>query len=517
MLAPLGAQRSVATLDLSPYAGDRVEVLRERSLRALHDTMRRLPGVDLVIDARVRDEERQWRRWRGLFFHLRPGGTWVTLRAQGSEGTFGQRVGRLHDRETGRGLGKRLHEASRAVAKVEVTYDRVTITKGGTHLLKVRDHDAPEVLATRAPRLTVRELQRIEGGLLEGVGGLVTSHGFMSDELAAPIRYPPLHLRRYEGRLSLLEGAVALHETTLLPDSYRWHLQGNPINKRLVDIDRDWARTRRTEPVGGHLEGSYYYFDYKNPGHYGHLMTEAVSRLWGWPAAKAADPDLKILLRRSPREGMRTAPRAETVLLPAFGVDPEDMVWVDESVTVDSMVGLTPMWHNKRPYSAHPGIRDVWSRLRDGLAETEVPDRPRIFVTRRQRGHRHCHNTPEVEELFRAHGFEVIEPGGMSIPVQAATFAQARVVAGFGGTGMFNLAFARNLERVIVLNHTAYDARNEHLMAAVLGAHADYFWSEPELSHPPNGWSYDAFQSPWTFDVQRHRASLEDLLVGLGN
>ena len=26
---------------------------------------------------------------------------------------------------------------------------------------------------------------------------------------------------------------------------------------------------------------------HKNVGHYGHLMTEAVSRLWGWPRAKA--------------------------------------------------------------------------------------------------------------------------------------------------------------------------------------------------------------------------------------
>jgi capsular polysaccharide biosynthesis protein len=509
VLAPADPSRLPRLGDLAAYADDRLVILDERSRTDLHDRLRHLDGVDIVIDARLGNEERQWRRWLALFFHLRPGGTWVALRGKRSQGVFAAKVTDLGLDPSGK--GRRLHEPALAIADVAVAEDQVTVTKQGVHLLKLRDREAAAVLADRAPALSVTELQQLKGGRLD-LTGRVTSHGFEADELAAPIDYPALRLRRYDGRITLLEGAVALHGTTLLPDSYRWHLQDVPVNSRLVDVNAHWARTRRPEPVGAHLEGSYYYFDYKNPGHYGHLMTEAVSRLWGWPTAKAADPDLKMLVRRSPRESRSHRPRPELTLLPAFGIDVGDLVWVDESVTVDHLVGLTPMWHNKAPYSAHPGIRAVWSRLRDGLPGVDVPERPRIFVTRRD-GNRHCHNTAEVEDFFRGHGFHIIEPGGMSIPDQAATFARARVVAGFGGTGMFNLAFARDLEQVIVLNHTAYDARNEHLMAAVLGADTHYFWSEPDIPHPQDGWAYEAFQSPWTFDLGHHRSALEELLA----
>lgn len=501
--------------DLSPYAGDRVEVLHQRSAGELHEAMRLLPRVDLVIDARIRDEERQWRRWRRLFFHLRREGTWVALRGPQSEGTFAEKIEELHTRTTDAGLGKRLLEPARAISDVMVSPDQVRVIRRGTHLLKLRDLEAPAVLASRSPALRVTELDRMEGGRLE-TAGLVISHGHGTDELTAPIDYPPLHLRRYDGRISLLTGAVAAHGTTLLPDTYRWHLQDVPINKRLVDIDADWARMRHPETPRVHLPGSYYYFDYKNVGHYGHLMTEAVSRLWGWPRAKAEDPGLKILLRRGPRDAHSKRPRAELTLLPAFGIEPDDVIWVDEAVTVDSLVGLTPMWHNQRPYSAHPAITEVWRRLREGLPDAEVPRQPKIFVTRREGGHRHCHNTAEVEQLFSAHGFDIVEPSTLSIPAQAATFAQARVVAGFGGTGMFNLVFARDLEQVIVLNHTAYDARNEHLFGAVLGAKVDYFWSEPDLPPPVDGWSYDAFHSPWTFDIPANLDALQAVLGARG-
>ena len=92
-------------------------------------------------------------------------------------------------------------------------------------------------------------------------------------------------------------------------------------------------------------------------------------------------------------EGRRPAP--ETTLLPAFGIAPEDIVWVDGPVTVTSLVGCTPMWHNAPPFYVHPAIRETWARLRAGLIGTgpvEVPadlrDPPAVepSVQQRRRG-----------------------------------------------------------------------------------------------------------------------------------
>ncbi len=89
-------------------------------------------------------------------------------------------------------------------------------------------------------------------------------------------------------------------------------------------------------------------------------------------------------------------------------------------------------------------------------------------------------------------------------------------MAGFAGTGMFNLAYSHRVEQVIVLSQESYDARNEHLFAAVHGAAIDYFFSPAEITHPEGGWSYEAFQSPWSFDFDRLGPAFAALLHSHG-
>jgi capsular polysaccharide biosynthesis protein len=120
-----------------------------------------------------------------------------------------------------------------------------------------------------------------------------------------------------------------------------------------------------------------------------------------------------------------------------------------------------------------------------------------------------------VEKLFVAHGFTVVAPEELSLAEQVSVFAAARVVAGFGGAGMFNLAYARSVETVIVLDQWAYQARNEHLFAAALGADLHCFWSRPKRDHPPGGFSYRAHQSRWKFDFASNGRPLSRLLEGL--
>ncbi len=89
------------------------------------------------------------------------------------------------------------------------------------------------------------------------------------------------------------------------------------------------------------------------------------------------------------------------------------------------------------------------------------------------------------------------------------------MVAGFGGTGMFNLIFATSRPTVIVLNQESYDARNEDLISGLLGCDLHYFWSAADQDHPPGEFSYSAFQSGWEFDFGRNESALRALLAGL--
>ena len=138
--------------------------------------------------------------------------------------------------------------------------------------------------------------------------------------------------------------------STILPDSFRHSLGKDPINPIIVRSGGDFARIPRRYPPGS-CAGNYYHLDSENSGHFGHLMTEQLARLWGWPEQEQI-PDLKLVFRiRYPNE---RKPVLERRLFTAFGVAPEDIVWIDRPIYFESVVAATPMWHNPVPHYVHP-------------------------------------------------------------------------------------------------------------------------------------------------------------------
>jgi capsular polysaccharide biosynthesis protein len=512
-------QSQVRTLEISrsPWAAARVVTVIDKPAAELHTELAALSDIGLVLDVRTSSGRRQLEAFQTGFFHLAPRDAWVALRepglARGREPLV-RLVRRLRKPRARRDMGRPWRPFARAVKRAKVTPDLIVVVKRQKHVLRLREDGATDLLRTREPDLRVSELARLEAGVLR-VGQQPTDHGRLP-VLQVPdvLPYPVHTVRRYEGRLHLPKNSLTTHGRTALPDSFRWHLAPELHSLGLRNVDESFGRLREV-PKGEPLEGSYYLFLYNNPGHFGHLMTEALSKLWGWDAAKAADPSLRILCHLNTAREQTPETRPETTLFPAFGIDPDDIVWVDRPVTVTSLVGSTPMWHNAPPFYVHPGILDTWARIRTGvIGDGPVAGADKIFVTRHI-GNRPCTNVDEVERLFAAAGFTIVSPQDLSIPGQVATFAAARVVAGFGGAGMFNLVYSHAVETVIVLNQWAYEARNEHLFAAVHGARLHSFWSAPFVDHPPGGSSYDAHQSGWTFDMEHLEQPLRALLESL--
>ncbi|WP_168207519.1 glycosyltransferase family 61 protein [Microlunatus elymi] len=488
--------------------------------------------LDVVINLRSDTDGRHVKMWRLLYFHLRAGGIYAVDRssimpaAKGEPSLFR----RLRDLSayvsTPPSELATLEEPNKSIAEsiesLVIDSDYLIVGKGNTHHLKVRDRVATRMLRRRSGgALQVTPLATKPEGTLTSAGKIV-SHAHdpaesAADGLDAQLPYPKLYLRRYEGRLCVGPGGVVHDDSSILPDSFRFHLRADLPQARLNNVDERFARLRLQDLPEKTLPGAYYYLDYSNSGHFGHLMTEGMPKFWGWDIAKRADPDLKILLRIPERYPDRPEPRLENVFLDAYGVDPDDIVWVDEPVWVESLVGATPMWHDAPPFYAHPELKGVWQRIGDALIDDTAPEYERIFVSRPVTyKNRSCRNVAEVERVFAEHGFEILQPQRLSLPQQAGIFSKARVVAGFGGSGMFNLMFARNLETMIVLNHEAYTARNEHLYGVVLGADEHWFWSSPDIGHPDGGALYAAHQSSWEFDFDRNGADLERLLGELG-
>jgi capsular polysaccharide biosynthesis protein len=88
-------------------------------------------------------------------------------------------------------------------------------------------------------------------------------------------------------------------------------------------------------------------------------------------------------------------------------------------------------------------------------------------VNGRQVGGRKLIEEQELIDGFIARGFTVIEPADMSVTRQIASFVNADIVAGLGGSGMFNTVFCKPGTRVIDLESSdAYLAAHSNLFSS---------------------------------------------------
>jgi capsular polysaccharide biosynthesis protein len=408
-------------------------------------------------------------------------------------------------------------ELARSTGAVVVTRDLVMATKRVKHYLKLRHARVDRMLVAREPHLRVRELERLRGATFESKA-VVTSHPANVDVERMPqtIEHPALYLRHYQGKIALAGSSLMFVGHTILPDSFRWHLEPNPSNPAIKSVSHHYARIPSDHVPKRGLAGNYYTLDCAYSGHFGHVTSEVLSRIWGWDRAKEEIPDLKAIFHVQP--GNHRRPSLELDLFTAYGIPESDIVWVNEPVWLESVVSAMPMWHNELPYYAHPGMTAVWDRLTAGLMPSKLsPDLPdRIFVSRNEKQWRRtCRNADDVEALFEANGFTVVHPEHLELGQQVELFSRARVVAGFGGSGMFNLMHAKQVKTVICLNQEAYTARNEHLFTSLIGCDVHYFWSAPDVSHTDTAWKYTAFVSDWEFDFDRNGTELSDLLASL--
>jgi capsular polysaccharide biosynthesis protein len=389
------------------------------------------------------------------------------------------------------------------------------VSKHGRHAWKVRESQVERVLPAREPGTRLAVLETLPAGRVCAENIHCDYGPGPAERWPRPLEHPELVVRHYEGDLVSLGGTRLLAGGTVLPESFRYPYAPLQIHPHMRTVTPNVVALGRRAPAPV-LESDVYFLDCLFSGHFGHLTTEVVSRLWGWDAARRQVPGLRALFHTNPARGRDGS--LERRLFTSFGIQESDLVWSDRPVRLRSVVGASPMWHNHRRYYAHPGLRDTWARITHGLlAGAEPSSHERIFVSRGDSfSHRRgCLNRDEVEALFADRGFHVFYPEEHSLEEQAALFAGARVVAGFGGSAMGNLMHSRRLEALVILSHNAYTGRNEHLFASLLGAELHYFWQQADVAPPRVGRSRESDRSSFTVDLAGQGEDLRRVLSGV--
>lgn len=338
---------------------------------------------------------------------------------------------------------------------------------------------------------------------------VVTSHGRGPEIAHGPFSIPPLELRHYSRALSYPRQLLS-YDDFWLPDSFRHQHAPRLRHRGLLRANPDLALERaswRPSQVR-RWDGPVFYLDTEFPGHFGHVNTEVISRMWGWERAREEFPDIRPLV--SLRAEQTAVPSYVRALFDAYGIPSSSLVVQqgDEALDLEDVVAADPQFEN--PLYAAPEIAQTWERIRASFSSVEPPLRAeRIFVTRRSK--RLCLQAPQVEKFFAAHGFAVVSPEKYSYGEQVQLFAQARIVAGYGGSGMFTMMHAPDA-RVILISGDGYSAQNEALIAAVNGNELHYFWGKTQRTEPDPNERRIPFGDDFTFNLRRHRRALRRLL-----
>ena len=527
-IAVVGARRAQRVVAELRQALPQAQVIGVRPTAPPHRRHSRLAAhgpLDLLVDATGGGtDSAALLRWG--FLHLRSGGSSVVLDGSpwrtrsAASSPFWQALTDVVARRAIDSAYQRSREMewshlAVAIGCVAVGPRHVVLTNRVPAVALLRDRELQGVARRRGdPAIRVQVHERRSLFTSRAVLGESTSRE--NQRMPATYRVPALHIHEYRDVVCVPK-QLLLKDNLVLPDSFRHPGYLWLTNRSLRPITRLFGEAQPTP--SRRLEGSYFHLDGEVRHHFGHVMTEHLSRLWAWPSAKAADPDLRALI--SCARGRAEPPKWQLALYEAAGVARHDLVTIREPVVVDRLVAATPMF--SMPSYAHPGIAEVWDRigatLEAGADPRATPER--IFVTRGPELTRWCYETLELERIFREHGYAVIRPERLPIARQAQLFRRATAVAGFAGSGMFPLMFARDPKPVLLVRSTGYTASNEYLIASVRGHRLETLTGRPDVERPrgvsqawPTDWDNrdPAARSAFHVDLDAEQGGLDELL-----
>lgn len=413
------------------------------------------------------------------------------------------------------GLVRTLGEA---ISGVTIRDGSAVVHKRGEHLMKVNNLLHRPDGEHRVEQTVVRRCGEGSASTIAGEPAHdfeVTSPVWVNDAEAG-VRLRDRYLvrelaaREYLGAVCAPRGVVTMGGL-FLPESSMQPLVRPWFNRGTQDAGPDYAVFPRVSGPIPTLPGSYYHLDNEFPGHYGHVTTQDLSRLWAWDAAVERDPDVRVLL--SPPTGHQEPHDYQLRLLEAFGIERDRVTVLREPARVERLVSATLGLQNH--YFASPVCTPVWERIRGALvpeAEGSTPER--VFIGRNET-RRRCLNGDEVERRFVEAGFTVVHPETLDIAEQIRVFSGARAVAGYAGSSMFTMAYATGDTHWIVIGSRSYTATTEHLLATLHRQPIDYFFADPEVEQPAGGFAPEAYFSDYTFNFERDGADLDALLARL--
>lgn len=476
-----------------------------------------LPPADLIIDLRRGRPDDVRKTFHRAFLTLADGGRYVTRQDPGATADGGDIVDEVRELAHRQGLPVPKRRALSSALELgiggaldgaSIESDLFVLRKTGEHIIKLRADDTRKVLDARGVKQRV--IARVAAKKRKSASTIWSSDATLGEKrLSGTIEVGELACTVYEDVLCVPQ-QVAVVERLLLPTSYFLPWQAARKTFGMKYYGSDFSSLKKPDAKPEELSGTYYHLDNQVPGHYGHVITHDLSKLWAWDTALAKYPDLKVLI--SPPVDADELPAYTYELLEAFGIGRDRVQVFTGAVRAERLITATQAF--QQPEFLSPVARDVWARVVAGLlpraGRDPLPER--VFISRRAATRRMCLNGEEVERRFQDAGFVVIYPEDLPLPDQVRLFSNVPVIAGYAGSGLINTVFSSGPATRIALASKSYWATNEYHIAALYGGDLHYFWCDPVFSGDKDE---NTFHANYEFDFERDGPALDKLLQSL--
>lgn len=309
----------------------------------------------------------------------------------------------------------------------------------------------------------------------------------------APVALSELHDVDIIGRETLVlpaDGRTVIYDLPLLYPEDRVEVTSALVTHRAGDdvlvrhLPRAGAAIDRGILLCGPATGNYYHWLFEQLPKL-RLLDEAP-QYDDWPLLVDAGhhPNLRAALARVNRTGRPVIEieagirhRVHRLLVPEAGV----------RMPVDFRAGAT-VYADDILFAPRAL---AYLRRRFLPAGADRPGHRRLYLRRGPASYRRLLNEERVQAEFVARGFEVVEPGGLSLDEQIALFSQAAVIAGPTGAGMANMVFAPAQCRVLVLYYDSVPYFYFSTLAATLQQNLMYVLGEPDAGSNANLYQRD--------------------------
>ncbi len=330
--------------------------------------------------------------------------------------------------------------------------------------------------------------------------------GFQSEVAHPALTVSCLH------RAVCLPGGIVVRDDAVLVNSFAatWDTREHRHLRRAAD--GRWQLPPGPGPDPARLpvvEQPVLHLDHQHIDWFGHVIADLLSPGWAYEYCRAFLNVGRLLV-------LCSAPRYAFVrhLVAALGVPDRDLVLIDGPVLCRRLLLATKAMQ-VQGYVSAPAVR-LWQGMRNRVVRDRPAAADRIYVSRRANPTRRLVEEEAVEAAFAAHGFRIVHPEGHDIHEQMRLFAGARLIAGCGGSNMFNLAFQGRAEAVLVLVSPLLIHRSEQFLCARPdgGASLDVLIGHVReadmLRHP------GSVHAPWHLDPVLVGDVVSDWLRGTG-